>query len=748
MVEDKLAVRDLPPNLIGAANGAANLDGEVGALARPDRIRDVVAGRFNRLKENLAYRRVRSRAATIVKSVLRNKRLYVIDLALAGLALVLAVVLRLGPSEVIATPEQVKALAFMTIAFGVICIVTFPVAGLYKRNWKYASILDYLILVRATFVASLILMACLFFYSRLAFVPRSTIAIEVMTLVSFLAATRLCFRQQDLKSLLPSFRSGAVLASDAQVPVLLVGAGDEADLYLRALQRDRTSSYLPVGFLDSASAEDGTMLRGVPVLGTMEDFEAVLADLETRGQRPRHLIFTAPLSSLDAAAAEKLIERADRRGLAVSRLNPVTELRNPRLTNEFELRPIELTDLLERPQIALDTEAMRRFIYGRSVLVTGAGGSIGSELTRQVAALGPSRLFVVDSCEFNLYSIDLELAERFPNLPRAAHLCDVRDPARVNELFGRHRPELVFHAAALKHVPMVELNPCEGALTNVCGTMNVAQAAKRWGALGMVQVSTDKVVNSTSVMGATKRLAELFCQALDLEGMREEGSPRFMTVRFGNVLGSSGSLIPLFKNQLARGGPLTVTHPEMKRFFMTIREAVELTLQASAYGLEKKLGQGEIFVLDMGEPIKIVDIARRMIRLAGYTPDQDVKIQIVGCRPGEKLFEELFDEAERRVTPPVPGVLGAVPTPVPLPVLRHAFGRLRHFAEQGDCEGLFGIIRGILPNFHAEKDPPGAAAELARVPAGSAAPHPDLVEIPPEIAALADALGAARAVVR
>ncbi len=386
-------------------------------------------------------------------------------------------------------------------------------------------------------------------------------------------------------------------------------------------------------------------------------------------------------------------------GMAVSRLNPATELRNTRSANAFELRPIELTDLLERPQAALDIGALHRFIHDRRVLVTGAGGSIGSELTRQVAALGPSQLIVLDNSEFNLYSIDLDLAESFAGVPRWAHLCDVRDANRLDEIFARHKPELVFHAAALKHVPMVEMNPCEGVLTNVCGTMNVAEAVKRWGALGMVQISTDKVVNAPNVMGATKRLAELFCQSLDLEGEKTQGSPRFVTVRFGNVLGSSGSLIPLFKRQLSRGGPLTVTHPEMKRYFMTIREAVELTLQASAYAVEKKLGSGEIFVLDMGEPIKIVEIARRMIRLAGFTPDKEVKIEIVGTRPGEKLFEELFDETEKRVSPPVPGVFGAVPNPVPLPILYDTFDRLRAYASAGDTVGLFDTMGTLLPRF-------------------------------------------------
>ena len=602
-----------------------------------------------------SYRGIRSRIGSIVKSTVRSRNLYAVDLALSAFALMLAAWLRFGPQMFISDPHAAKSLAVLMVVFVAICAVTFPAAGLYKRKWKYASILDYIVLVRAILIASLILMTCVFLLSRFSIIPHSIIAIEIMALTSLLAGVRLSFRQEDLKTLVPGIRGlSADLAS--RVPVLLVGPGQEADIYLRALQRDSTSTYWPVGFLDISPAETGAMLRGVPVLGTTDEFEAVTADLDRNRQKPRHLIFTAPLSSFKGNTVERLIAQADRMGMTVSRLNPATELRNTRVASAFELRPIELTDLLERPQAALDVAALQRFIRDRRVLVTGAGGSIGAELTRQVAALGPSRLIVVDNCEFNLYAIDLDLTENFPDVARSAHLCDVRDARRVDNVFAEHKPELVFHAAALKHVPMVELNPCEGVLTNVCGTMNVAEAVRRWGALGMVQISTDKVVNSPNVMGATKRLAELYCQSLDLECAKEPGAPRFVTVRFGNVLGSSGSLIPLFKRQLARGGPLTVTHPEMKRFFMTIREAVELTLQASAYAVEKNLGSGEIFVLDMGEPIKVIDIARRMIRLAGFTPDHDVQIEIVGRRPGEKLFEELFDSTEKRVAPPVPGV--------------------------------------------------------------------------------------------
>ena len=617
--------------------------------------------------------------------------------------MLLAMWLRFGPQMFLTDISKPRSVGILVGVFVVICAVTFPAAGLYKRKWKYASISDYIVLVEATLIASLLLMTFIFLYSHFAIIPHSIIAIEIMVLVSLLAGVRLTFRQDDLRLIVGTLRR-APADLNPRIPVLLIGAGHEADLYLRALQRDPTSTHKPVGFLNNSSEETGSMLRGVPVLGSTDEFNAVVAELEAQGHRPRHLIFTAPLSSLDEGEAQRLIASADRLGMAVSRLNPATELRNPRVKGEFELRPIELTDLLERPQAALDVAALQRFINGRRVMITGAGGSIGSELARQVAGLAPSRLILVDNCEFNLYSIDLDLAESFPGIERSAHYCDVRDKRRVDGVFAKHKPELVFHAAALKHVPLVELNPCEGVLTNVFGTMNVAEAVKRWGALCMVQISTDKVVNSPNVMGSTKRLAELYCQSLDLDGLDDPGSPRFMTVRFGNVLGSSGSLIPLFKRQLARGGPLTVTHPDMMRFFMTIREAVELTLQASAYGLEKKLGGGEIFVLDMGEPIKIIDIARRMIRLAGFVPDRDVNIQIVGCRPGEKLFEELFDDAEKRVKPPVPGVLGAVPTPVPLSVLYEAFERLRCSAIDGDTASVFETMNLILSRRSGQED--------------------------------------------
>ncbi|WP_223843460.1 polysaccharide biosynthesis protein [Sinorhizobium fredii] len=648
---------------------------------------------------DIGFRRLRR----AFSSVQKYPALYVADLGSAVIALAVALLLRYGFAELSTRPETASVLLWSGAQYLAICAFIFPLFGLYSRNWKYGSISDLLIILRAVLVTSLLLISLLFFSTRLIDMPRTVVPMQSLLLIAFLAAARLSFRAEEFPLVRPVFKNGRKGAGDDhQVPLLLVGAGDAAELYLRALARDPNATHVPVACLDKNADQLGMSLRGVPIAGRIEDFEQVVAELQQIDKRPRHVVFTEAPANFGETASSELLRSAERLGIAVSRLSQLTELKHAKGDNPYELRSIELTDLLERPQAALDREAIARLVRGRRVLITGAGGSIGSELTSQVAACEPAEIVLVDNSEYNLYSIDMTLTETFPKLSRRSYLCSVRRSQRVEEIFKRHGPELVFHAAALKHVPMVQMNPCEGVLTNVIGTMNVANAAKKYGTLAMVQVSTDKVVNSTSVMGATKRLAELYCQALDLEGHETGKGPRFMTVRFGNVLGSSGSLIPLFKRQLARGGPLTVTDPCMTRFFMTIREAVELTLQASAYGFEKQLGQGEIFVLDMGEPVKIVDIARRMIRLAGFTPDQDIEIKIIGCRPGEKLYEELFDESDKRTTSPVPGVLGAVPEPIPLPTLRDAFARLQRHAERGNDPVVVAVMRELLPRYEHE----------------------------------------------
>lgn len=668
---------------------AARVLGRV--LSGPDCMRDLPA-----IRREEVYRYLQRRITGRLRAVGKSSDLYVDDLVLSGLAVLLATIVRLGLDGQPARPESLRFLLFAVPGFVLTCAAIFPLSPLYSRSWRHAYVTDLFCIVRVVCVASLIFVFCVY-VAQIFLVPRSIMVIAALILVPLMAAVRL---RPQYRSVLHAMPASTLLPkSTDKLPVLLIGAGDAADLYLCALHDDRAAHYWPVGILDNGTAPEGFYLRGVPVLGSINDFETVVSELTRRGNKPRHLILTEGLSGYVGGDIDELVHRADRLGMAISRPAPVLELRNPKSETRFALRPIELTDLLERPQAALDREALKGMIEGRRVLVTGAGGSIGSELTLQLAAFGPSELVAIDHCELNIYSIDLELKEHFPDLLRAVHLCDVRDASRLTEIFDLHQPELVFHAAALKHVPMVELNPCEGVLTNVLGTMNVADATRRCGAKAMVQISTDKAVNATSIMGATKRLAEVYCQALDLATASTANPVRFMTVRFGNVLGSSGSLIPLFQRQLSRGGPLTVTHPDMTRFFMTIREAVELTLQASAHGLEKELGRGEIFVLDMGEPIRIIDMAHRMIKLAGYVPNKDIKIDIVGCRPGEKLFEELFDDDERRVNSAVPGIFGAIPHPMPLSRLRRVFGQLRRHAKTGDVDRVVGLISEILPGY-------------------------------------------------
>jgi O-antigen biosynthesis protein WbqV len=532
--------------------------------------------------------------------------------------------------------------------------------------------------------------------------------IHALVLAALLAAPRIAARLQH------AGRAGPLSETPAQ-PALLVGAGEGADLFIRALAQQRSPAYRVVGILSQRARQLGRRIHGLPILGTVEDAAAVLDGLREEGRLPAQIILATP--QMQGSDLQRLLDAADRHGVPVKRaprptaLGPASRRPGERAEPEqrVRLRPVEIEDLLDRPQVPLDREGMARLVQGRRVLVTGAGGTIGGELARQVAALGPASLTLLDHGEYVLYEIDLELRERHPDVPRRAVLADVRDAERIGRLFREIRPELVFHAAALKHVPMVENDPLEGLLTNAAGTRVVADAARAAGCSLMVFISTDKAVNPTSVMGASKRVAEMYCQALDRMARASGTGMRLVTVRFGNVLGSTGSVVPLFRRQLERGGPLTVTHPDMRRYFMTVREAVGLVLQASVVGATdradqpKELREGGIFVLDMGEPVKIVDLARRMIRLAGLRPEEDVEIRFTGLRPGEKLFEELFHGQE----PPQPtnfaGLLVAVPRTTDAEVMGRAIDEIAALAEAGDGVGALARLGGLVPEFAHEK---------------------------------------------
>ena len=606
-----------------------------------------------------------------------------------------ALYLRLGESMSALAPEVVSS---MLVACVAIACVTFPWLGMYRGIWRYASLDDLLNIAKGASLVVLLFLPLMFLLNLLDEIPRSVPFIQWCLLIVGLGGSRFAYR---LVRDHPALRRRVAAPA---VPVLLVGAGDAAELFIRANRTDPHSPYRIIGLLDDADGFQGRRIHGVAVLGRLAELPVAAARLAERGIRLQRLILCDP-AVVDDGAKRRLFEQAGALDMSVARLPRLTEFQDAALERPIRLQPVTLEDLLGRPQFAHDRATVDQLIRDRRVLITGAGGTIGIELARQVAALGPSQLILLDSSEFNLYAIDLELRERHDRALLCPMLCNIRDRERVMAIFAAERPELVFHAAALKHVPMVEMHPGEGVLTNVVGTRNVADAAARHGALAMVQVSTDKAVKPTSVMGASKRLAEFYCQALDLESDGSGRGARFMTVRFGNVLGSSGSVLPLFQRQLARGGPLTVTHPEIERYFMSVQEAVALILQASAHGLEVPAARGQIFVLDMGKPVRIVDVARQVIRLAGMRPDLDVGIEFTGLRPGEKLYEELFDETEERLDRGVEGILVALSKSINLEVLRRLFDELAVAASQPDHATLLRLLAHAVPSYRNPQAP-------------------------------------------
>ncbi len=528
--------------------------------------------------------------------------------------------------------------------------------------------------------------------------------IHTMTLMLMLGLPRVAYRMLQ--------ESGGTETSAGQ-DVLLIGAGEGADLFLRALSGERHAPFHVTGLLSLGQSQTGRRIHNTPILGPVSDADAILERLRETDRLPAALVVTDP--DLPGVLFSALMAVADRHGLRVARAPRPTAL-NAADPSRLELKPVAIEDLLNRAQAPLDRDGIARMIHGRRVLITGAGGTIGAELSRQVAALGPESLVLLDNGEYALWQIDQELGD-VSGPKRVCVIADVRDAARITAVMEQHRPQLVFHAAALKHVPMVESNPLEGMLTNACGTRNVADAARAVGAEAMVFISTDKAVNPTSVMGAAKRVAEMYCQALDIEA-RARGGMRCVTVRFGNVLGSTGSVVPLFQRQLARGGPLTVTHPDIQRYFMTVREAVGLVLEASVVGLaqgtDHGIGDGGIFVLDMGEPVKIVDLARNMIRLAGLRPEIDVEIQFTGLRPGEKLFEELFHGSEPPVPTGFPGLLMARPRTADPAIVGRAIDEIAQACRGGHTRLALAMLGRMVPEFDHNETGGDGVARLAR----------------------------------
>jgi FlaA1/EpsC-like NDP-sugar epimerase len=635
---------------------------------------------------------------------------FVHDVVMAAVSFALALYLRVGADI---TQFDIALTILYGVAFTAIAAVVFLITGLYRGIWRYASLPDLFNIARAATLTELIFLPVMFLFTRLDALPRSFLLIDWLVLIALLGGPRLgyrVFKDRGLDHLLD--HSGRA----ASVPVLLIHTRDGADTFIRETVRDRNGVFRVVGMLSDTPSRVGRQIYGVPVLGTIDALETVVAALDRRGRRPQKLVITA--QGLDGAAVRRLLDRADALAIPLAALPRLTEFRQTRAddmpgTAIEQAQPIAIEDLLGRPQAVLDRDAMTRLIGDRCILVTGAGGTIGSELVRQIAAQSPARLILVDNSEFLLYAIDIELRERWPDIAIRPVLADVRDRVRIAAIIAAERPQIVFHAAALKHVPMVESNPIEGVLTNVIGSRNVAEAGRAHGAHLVVMISTDKAVDPASVMGATKRVAEGICQALDLDEARRPRRPiatgtRFVTVRFGNVLGSTGSVVPLFTRQLAAGGPLTVTHPQVSRFFMTVREAVELVLEASATvpqadGMtDDGEARGKIFVLDMGEPVKIIDLARQMIRLAGLRPERDIAITYIGLRPGEKLHEVLFHEAESPVPTGNPALRLAAPRAADYAVLARSIDELEEHARAGREERVLDLLRRLVPEYRPD----------------------------------------------
>jgi FlaA1/EpsC-like NDP-sugar epimerase len=497
-------------------------------------------------------------------------------------------------------------------------LTAFLLFGLYRGIWRFASLPDIVRILKAVTVGTVVSVALLFIFTRAGGVPRSVPVIHAILLVMLLSGPRLIYRllKDQRLDLSPGKR------------VLIVGSGKAGEMLARDLLRNRRGDYTPVAFVDDKQRRQGREIHGIPVSGTCDDIPRLCEE------KAIDIVMLA-IPSASSRQMRRVVELCEQANLPFRSVPQLNDLISGHVQIN-SLRTVSIEDLLGRDPVSLDWDSIDSALSGKVILVTGAGGSIGAELCRQLATIKPARLVLLEISEFNLYTIEMELLNTFPDLALECHLGDIIDQPLVENLFAQTRPEVVFHAAAYKHVPMLEHQLRQGVRNNILGTRVVAQAADRFKCGVFVLVSTDKAVNPANVMGACKRGAEIYCQNLNAHS-----DTKFITVRFGNVLGSAGSVIPLFRKQIEAGGPVTVTDPRMERYFMTIPEACQLIMQTVVLG-----EGGEIFVLDMGEPIKISYLAEQMIHLSGRTPGTDIQIEYIGLRPGEKLYEELFHEKE------------------------------------------------------------------------------------------------------
>lgn len=574
-----------------------------------------------------------------------------------------------------AVPPEYQAALLKTLPMLLVVRgLAFVAFGIDGGLWRYAGISDLCRILLAVATSTLLLYGFVYMPLTPTVYPRSVVVIDALLLVCLLGGLRLAWRMLSYVARMTRVGQGR--------RVLIIGAGDAGDMIVREMRKG--GIYQPVGFVDDDPSKTGRSIHGVKVLGTREDLPTIVA-----ATKPAEALVAIP--SAPPAVIRSVVRLLEGFKVPITTVPSLSELVNGKVGVK-EIRPMAIEDLLPRSPVALNTENVRHLISGKRVLVTGAGGSIGSELCRQIASFRPAELILFERYENSLYAIVNDLMDR--QIAASVHplVGDVTDSARVNEVFAQHRPHIVFHAAAHKHVPLMEANPSEAVKNNIVGTRTVAEASQRYRVTRFVLISTDKAVNPTSVMGATKRVAELIVQGI---GARDdEGS--FVAVRFGNVLGSNGSVIPRMMDQIRAGGPVTVTHPEIRRYFMLIPEAVELVLQAAV------LARGqEIFVLDMGEQVKILDIARNLIRLSGFIPDQDIPISFIGLRPGEKLDEQLVGEGEELEPSGVEKIRRvSVPFTMDADRFEDSVAALIEMAALGQHGEVIRHLRRIVPTFN------------------------------------------------
>jgi FlaA1/EpsC-like NDP-sugar epimerase len=627
----------------------------------------------------------------------RHRLLQVLtDAAIIAVSWVLAFELRFDNGLPVYYDTLLRRTILLVVA---IKLAVFFMFGFHRRWWRYVSVRDMWSAGRGVLVASIVAYVTVYFVSPVHNVrlPRSVAAMDLLITLALIAGARLAARTLIER---PGF---GVVARGKEV--IVVGAGDAGRLIVQEMQRSRMLSYTPIGFVDDDPRKRNTRILGVRVLGTMDELPRIVRDY-----KPDELVIAIPSAS--GETRRRVVEAAQVENVPVKTLPGLYELISGDIDLAGQIRPVQVEDVLGREQVEVDFKQVAAYLEGQTVLVTGAGGSIGSELCRQIARVGPTRLILVDNAETPLFEIERELVDERNFTAAVPVLADVRDRSRLRQVFERYKPAIVFHAAAYKHVPLMEANPLAAVANNALATQTLAEIAAEFDVQRFVQISTDKAVNRQTVMGQCKLLCEWIIETC---GGRGDVSTRFVAVRFGNVLNSAGSVVPTFRRQIEKGGPVTVTHPEMTRFFMTIPEAVALVVQAGGIG-----EAGEIFVLDMGEPVKILDLARNMITLSGRQPDVDVEIAFIGVRPGETLYEKLWADDEAVGPTAHAKIMSLRRPPVDASWLGDRLAELERLVAEGDTlevvAQLSSMVHAPTRADPAALDPMGATQTKATTP--------------------------------